>query len=116
MSTDGLTKMNILEDYISWGWDVTKGEQFWEPTVSKIFKIFEILNFFQIRLNLIYIFIISFSMAKRVKRRLCKITSLSPVKIIDFEIIKILEMIKIRISERKQIGVLVINVPRPFIK
>ena len=55
-------------------------------------------------------------MLKRVKRRLCKITSLSPVKIIDFEIIKILEMIKIRISERKQIGVLVINVPRPFIK
>ena len=52
--------MNILEDYISWGWDVTKGEQFWEPTVSKILKIFEILNFFQIRLNLIYIFIISF--------------------------------------------------------
>ena len=38
--------MNILEDYISWGWDVTKGEQFWEPTVSEIFKSFEIVNFF----------------------------------------------------------------------
>ena len=38
--------MNILEDYISWGWDVTKGEQFWEPTVSKIFENFEMFNFF----------------------------------------------------------------------
>ena len=37
VSADGATKMNILEDYISWGWDVTSGEQFWEPTVSKTF-------------------------------------------------------------------------------
>ena len=34
-SADASTKMNILEDYISWGWDVTKGEQSWEPFVSK---------------------------------------------------------------------------------
>ena len=40
VSADGATKMNILEDYISWGWDVTSGEQFWEPTVSKIFQKF----------------------------------------------------------------------------
>ena len=97
VSADGATKMNILEDYISWGWDVTSGEQFWEPTVSIFLKLFgpifnRIWNY-RTRWNLIYIFLISFSMSKRVKRGRCKTTSLSLVKIIDFEIIKILEMI-----------------------
>ena len=37
--------MNILEDYISWAWDVTKGKQSWQPKVT--IPEMDILNAFQ---------------------------------------------------------------------